>query len=389
MSEIIKPKERPNEAFHSSCPSCGAQLLYSAEQKKLGCGHCGYEEAVDNSTDKLVEQELAAAVDQAKDFVPEDLGKKVLACKNCGASFMVDATQVNASCGFCGSLKVNEEAFKHQYIQPHGIIPFYVSRTEAIAAFQKWIKQGFFHPFKLRRLDALESLHGIYIPFWTYDAHTESKWSGQAGHLSMRNAGARPSRSFSPRVNTPSFEEGTGSFGGQMNNIQNSSVNWKSASGVLKHFFDDVLVVASDSLHQRYLLKILPYRMEEVVNFDPRLLVGWEAEVYNLEVDKAYHTAEMRMDFKIRQMCSAQLGGDQQRNLNISSQKHGQTFKHVILPIWLCSYTYRDKVYHFTINGQTGKVEGQKPTSYLKMGLVAFVVIACLVGLWLAKNYWM
>jgi len=95
---------------------------------------------------------------------------------------MVDATQVNASCGFCGSLKVNEEAFKHQYIQPHGIIPFYVSRTEAIAAFQKWIKQGFFHPFN----NAVESLHGIYIPFWTYDAQTESKWSGQAGHPKCR-----------------------------------------------------------------------------------------------------------------------------------------------------------------------------------------------------------
>jgi len=369
MSDNIKPKERPNEAFHSSCPSCGAQLLYSAEQKKLGCGHCGYDEAVDNATDKLVEQELAKAVDQAKDFVPEDLGKKVLACKNCGASFMVDAVQINASCGFCGSLKVNEEAFKHQYIQPHGIIPFYISRTEAITAFQRWIKQGFFHPFKLKRINAVESLHGIYIPFWTYDAETESTWSGDAGHHT--------------------HQAGTGPINQRPGQQQRQGISWKRGSGVLKHFFDDVLVVASDSLHQRYLLKILPYRMEEVVNFDPRLLIGWEAEVYNLEVDKAYHTAEMRMDFRIRQMCAAQLGGDEQRNLNISSKKNSQTFKHVILPVWLCSYTYKDKVYHFTINGQTGKVEGQKPTSYFKMGLVALVFIACLVGLWLVKNYWM
>ena len=367
MSEYVKPTGNADKAFHSSCPSCGAELLYSAEKKKLGCNYCGYHEEVSDATNKVVEQSLGEAVNQAKDFVPEDLGKKVLACQNCGAHFMVDAQQVNASCGFCGSLKVNTEAFKHQYIEPHGIIPFYISRTEAVRSFKRWIKQGFFHPHSLRRINAMDNLHGIYIPFWTYDAQTQSSWNGQAGYHQHEN---RPQ-----------------SMNGRRQMQQAPQIRWKSGSGQLNHFFDDVLVVASDSLHQRYLQKILPYRTEEVVNFDPRLLVGWEAEVYNLEVDKAYHTAELVMDHRIRQMCAAQLGGDVQQNLHISSKKHSQTFKHIILPVWLCSYTYKDKVYHFTINGQTGKVSGQKPTSYFKAVLIALAFIGFLAGIWFLRYY--
>ena len=126
--------------------------------------------------------------------------------------------------------------------------------------------------------------------------------------------------------------------------------------------------------------RILPFRLSEVVNFDPRLMVGWEAEIYNLEVDDGYHQAENIMDYKLRNMCSAQLGGDTQRNLHVTNQKCGQTFKHIVLPIWLCSYYYNNKLYHFTINGQTGKVYGKKPYSWWKIGFAVLMVVAFIAG---------
>jgi len=95
----------------------------------------------------------------------------------------------------------------------------------------------------------------------------------------------------------------------------------------------------------------------------------------------------MIMDAKIRNMCSAQLGGEEQRNLHINSTKTNLTFKHIILPIWIASYEYMGKRYHFTINGQTGKAGGQKPISKIKIGLMIGAFIAFLVIIWLLREY--
>ncbi|MCP3930212.1 MAG: hypothetical protein GY705_14055 [Bacteroidetes bacterium] len=351
-----------NDVLQLPCPSCGSHLHYSAQHKRISCEYCGYKEEIDNSSDEVVEQSLSEAALHVKNFEPEEVGKKVFDCQNCGARFMVESDQMKVNCGFCGSRNVNVEALKHQLIQPVGIIPFYVSRDEAEEHFHKWIRKGWFHPSKLRRLASIENLHGIYIPFWTYDAQTESDWEGEAGYYYYETQRVR--------VN------------GQMQNKQVRKVRWRYSSGHLDHFFDDVLVVASGGMEQKEVERILPFRLEEVVNFDPRLMIGWESEIYSLEVDDGYQRAEDIMDYKIRHMCSAQLGGDTQRNLRVRSQKYDQTFKHIILPIWISSYNYHEKTFRFCINGQTGRVYGKKPVSWLKI-----VILVLIFGLFILSIY--
>jgi DNA-directed RNA polymerase subunit RPC12/RpoP len=349
-----------------TCPSCGSNLAYSAELKKIACDYCGYKEDIDHSNDKILEQSLQDAVNSSGSYVPEDVGKKVFDCQNCGAKFMVEAEQVKVNCGFCGSKNVNLEAFDHKYIQPIGIVPFYISRFEAEKIFEKWIRRGWFHPNKLKRLAAVEDLHGIYIPFWTYDAHTESEWQGEAGYYYYETKMVR--------------------INGKMKSKQIRKTRWKYRSGHLTHFFDDVLVVASGGLEQKHIERVLPFRLEEMVNFDGRLMVGWESEVYKIEVDEGHQVADKIMDHKIRNMCSAQLGGDTQRNLYVDSNKSQQTFKHVVLPLWICSYMYNNKIYQFTINGQTGKVNGQKPLSWGKIAILILVFVLFLVGVWYLRE---
>ena len=365
MQEFEQPGYLEN-TISPTCPSCGSNLAYSAEAKKIACSYCGYTEDIDHSNDKIVEKSLSEAVESSRDFSPEEVGKKVFDCGNCGAKFMVESDQIKVSCGFCASRNVNLEAYDHQYIQPIGIIPFYISRFEAEKIFEKWINQGWFHPNKLKKLAAVEDLHGLYIPFWTYDAQTESSWSGEAG--------------------TYYYETQTVRIKGKMQTQQVRKVRWQYRSGRLSHFFDDVLVIASGGLEQRHVERILPFRLEEAVNFDPRLIVGWESEIYNLEVDEGYQVAERIMDDKIRNMCSAQLGGDTQRNLHVESSKSDQTFKHIVLPLWLCSYVYNNKVFHFTINGQTGKVRGKKPLSWAKIAFLILLFVLLIAGIWYLRE---
>ena len=366
MREYQEEPQYLQEAIHLPCPSCGSQLKYSAEKKKISCDHCGYLEEGNEANDKVIERNLAKAIKEKEDFIPEETNKKVFDCQNCGAKFMVEREMVKINCGFCGSTNVNLEAYQHQFIEPSGVIPFYVSREEADKIFNRWIKRGWFHPNKLKRLASVDLLHGVYIPFWTYDAHTNSSWSGQAGfHY---------------------YETEYRVVNGKRQAHQVQRTRWESRSGHLSHFFDDILVVASNGVEQRSVEKVLPFRLGEVVNFDPRLLVGWEAEVYSLEVDDGWQEADRIMDYKIRNMCSAQLGGDTQRGLHVSSEKFNQTFKLIILPIWICSYEYGSKLYHFTINGQTGKVYGQKPTSWIKIAILVLLFALFIFGVWYLRE---
>lgn len=340
---------------------------YSAEKQKISCHYCGYAEDYSRAKDKLVENPLDEAIAAAPKMQMVEIDKKVFDCQSCGSKFMVESDKVKVSCGFCGSDNVNEEAFDIQYIKPAGILPFAVPQANAQAAFRKWIRQGWFHPSKLKRLAVMEDLHGIYIPFWTYDAQTDSQWSGEAGYHY--------------------YETRTVRVNGKMQTQQVQKTRWVKKSGQLRHFFDDVLIVASHGLNQDEIRKIFPYKLDGVVNYDPKLMLGWEGEIYDVEVDEGFHRANGIMDKRLSDLCSMELGGDTQRFLRVETRKYLKTFKHILLPLWISSYRYNGKVYHFTINGQTGKVGGKKPISAWKVALAVLAVLAFFALIYFLATY--
>ncbi len=354
------------QAHFEDCPSCGNHLVYSAEKKKIHCSYCGYLEDANPESDKVIENELKVALDKLKGFEPSYVDDYGYQCGNCGANFIIEKDVVSLNCGFCSSQSVNKTAIAKKFINPIGIIPFYISSQEASKAFKKWINQGWFHPSKLRSHSTMENLHGIYIPFWTFDAKTNSVWSGQAGHYYY----------VSERVR----------INGRMQTQQVRKVRWESRNGRLDHFFDDVTISGSNKINRELLSRVLPYRLNEVVNFDHRLLLGWETEVYDVELDEAYQLSDQVMDYKLRHMCSAQLGGDVQRNLHVVSTKTDQTFKLLVLPVWLSAYKYNNKIYHFVINGQTGRVYGKKPLSWVKIGFLILLFVLFIVGVYFLRK---
>jgi predicted RNA-binding Zn-ribbon protein involved in translation (DUF1610 family) len=339
------------------CPSCGSKIGYSAEKQQLLCDYCGYSEAIVVAKDRVVEQSLAEAMRKAAAWQPAASGKKIMKCGSCSSQTIVEANAAIVNCAFCGSKNVNVSAFDAQLIQPVGIIPFLVAKKTGEAKFKEWIGEGWFHPSELDKAAKLGELNGIYVPFWTFDAQTETEYTGEAGFYYYI---------------TVSY---TDSDGNQQTR-QEQRIRWEWRSGHLSHFFDDVLVVASHGIAQERMEQIFPFKLDSVINHDPRLLLNWQAEVYGVEVDEGYDRAARIMDSDLYNMCAAQLGGDTYRSLDIDVQKTEQTFKHILLPVWLCAYHYNNKVYQFAINGQTGKVSGEKPYSWIKITLA---VIAALI----------
>lgn len=351
------PNPEPNSQLMGKilqipCPSCGSQMTYSAEKQKLSCGHCGYQEDFEQAKDKVREIPLREAVRNMRSYTPAQINKEVIECQSCRSQIMIASNEVHVRCSFCGSEKINKAAYSKNLIQPQGILPFKIAQQKARDGFNAWIKTGWFRPNTLKSASMLESLKGIYLPFWTFDAQSYSEWSGEAGkyyYVTVERNGQQ---------------------------VQERRTEWHYRRGSFNFAFDDVLISAVTGVDRHIIEAVYPYNLKEVINYEPSLMVGWDAQIYNVEIDKGYSIAQEKMNDTLRQEASRRLGGDTQRNLRVSTDFSSETFKHIILPIWVCTYTYNGKTYQFAVNGQTGKVEGEKPISWVKVFFfVLFLVI--------------
>jgi hypothetical protein len=152
---------------------------------------------------------------------------------------------------------------------------------------------------------------------------------------------------------------------------------WQPSSGSLEHFFDDELVPASRGVPAELLRKIEPFpTTAELKPYQPGYLSGWVVEQYQIDlIAAAQHSREL-MDAKLYQMCASEVPGDTHRNLHVDSDYSGQTFKHVLVPVWVLAYNYGSSTYQVVVNGYTGAMAGKHPLSWIK---ITFAVLAVLL----------
>jgi len=346
------------------CDGCGAKMVYNAKDQQMKCDNCGTTKPVPTANDLIVEVDFREGL--ALEAAPKGLGIEARAfhCKTCGAVSMVEAKTVNINCTFCDSQNVNEEAYNTQMIKPAGVIPFSITKDKAAEAFKTWIGSGWFRPGNLAKMARPEKFGGMYIPFWTYDAHTDSSWTAEAGYHYYE---------------TEHYTDSEGKS--QTRQVQHT--RWVPASGYFQHWFDDVLVIASKGVEQSRAQEVYPYDLKKVVNYEPSFLLGWKSELYAKDVKQGFEVADKIMDEHIRNQCFKQVPGDTQRNLNVRTKKYKITFKHILLPLWVSAYQFGGKTWQVIVNGQTGKISGGKPYSVIKITLAVIFAIIVIVGIYM------
>lgn len=364
-SQAIKPANDP--LLLSPCPNCGSQLLFDAAKQSLVCRHCHTTVAIERSSDQVLEMGLKQQLSGDQQAVAE-VEQLVYQCTRCGSESIYNSEVPTFTCSFCNFEVVNPQAYKTRLIQPSGIIPFGVEEQKARALFKTWLGNSFWAPNDLAAFARADALRGIYLPFWTYDAQTASQWQGYGGRYYYV---------------TESYTDSDG----KRQTRQVRHTEWIFRSGDYNHFFDDILIGGSDELNQQESENIFPYNLQELVNFDASYLSGWSADVYEIDVHKGYDKAESIMHDRIHAACADLCTIDTYRDLEVSTVFSQQTYKHILLPIWLCSYRYKEKTYHFIVNGQTGKISGKKPVSLGKVVLAILAVIAAIaVIMWVVNS---
>lgn len=352
------------KSINAPCPGCGNQMSYAAEKQKLSCDYCGHTQTVEECNKTVKETALKEFLLKTLAYIPQEIGEHLFSCDNCGSQFMTTSEKVNLNCGFCGSQHINEAAFNKKLIQPNGILPFKINKEDAQDKFLEWSKKGWFSPNKLHKAVHDFNLHGIYIPFWAFNADIETYYEGYKGRAYY----------VTTRVNGKKKRK--------------REIDWTPVEGNLDFSFKDILVVATDHIQQPVVEKLLPFRTKDLQSFDSRYLKGWETDVYSVEVDNGYDSADLIMNAKINEMINFKIGGDEQLIDHVDTLKFNQSFKHILLPIFICSYMYQNDVFQFAINGQSGKVVGKRPLSKNKIAIaITIAVILLLIFTYFSSKY--
>ncbi len=344
------------------CDQCGADYRFNPDDGSLTCDHCGHSEPISAGPwggASLRELDFDAAIaEKLPDSEIEET--RVLSCPNCAAQVEFDPNTHAAECPFCATPVVTDTGVS-RHIKPRGVLPFSLDERTAHNAMSDWLGKLWFAPNGLKEYARKgRKMQGIYVPYWTFDADTQSDYRGERGVVY--------------------YETRTVVQDGKRIQQQVPKVRWSPKSGKVARFFDDVLVLASQSLPKSYTDALEPWDLPALEPYQPEFLAGFRAEAYTIELQDGYKEARGYMARVIERDVRFDIGGDRQRIHAIETDVRDVTFKHILLPVWMAAYKYRGQTYRFVVNGRTGRVQGERPWSAIK------ITIAVVVGLLFAAG---
>ncbi|GJM44645.1 MAG: hypothetical protein DHS20C21_14870 [Gemmatimonadota bacterium] len=349
-----------------TCPACGAAAEWNPTRQALVCPYCSTiaPGELDAASGQIQEIPLARALRE----LPEEqrgwqMARRSVRCGSCHAISVFEAHNVGSRCGFCGSPELVDYEEIRSPIRPQSLLPFRVDRTRVHEVVRDWWKKRWLAPNALKRRARVDEISGVYLPYWTFDAQAHANWRADSGTYYYTTRTVRGSD-------------------GKTRTEQVRHTRWTPAHGSVSHFFDDELIPASQGAHSALLRGVEPFPTREVIPYDTAYLSGFVVEHYQVVLIDAAAAARAAMERSLHALCASRVPGDTYRNLQVEAAWEGETFKHVLLPVWLLTYDFGPKSHQLLVNGFTGAVAGEYPKSKWKIAglvLLALVVVAIVV----------
>lgn len=353
---------------HFPCSQCGAELEYSPELGQLRCDYCGHINTIPESPAAIIEysfSESLKALKQSQGHQHDKTIINVVHCPSCAATFELHDNEHAGNCPFCDTPVVVDTQEARNF-HPESLLPFVINEQQAKDAFDKWISSRWFAPSALKKKSRRdEKLLGIYLPYWTYDSQTHTSYRGQRGIVYYERQHYTAIVNGRPVRRTRSIPR----------------IRWTPVSGRVQKFFDDVLIGATRTLPRKILDPLQPWDLHNLKPYSEAYLSGFRSEIYQISLDQGFQQAKQIMDSHIRNAIRRDIGGDQQRISHVQTVHTDTTFKHLLLPIWSAAFKYQGKTYRFVINGRSGKVQGERPYSKIKIFAAIVTGLVILTGL--------
>jgi len=351
----IPEKHEEKEIQEFKCPQCGAVTAYAIGQSLLACEHCGYQETIQS-------QVLGRAAEQSE-FSLENLAKaahgwgddrKELKCLSCGAEIAIPAGSMAATCTFCGSNKVVLGTLSNDQLRPKFLIPFKIDPSKCQQIAREWLGSNWMVPKELKQFAAMDAFSSIYLPYWTFHAFTNATWQAEVGHHVSERYYDASSKSWKTRT----------------------KIVWRWESGQAGLEINDLLVAGTERASARHLANIDQFHLNEIVAYTPEFLAGMQAKGYDRQLEPAWEIARGVMREKTKDACIRQASTSMVRNFSMKLDFSDESWRYLLLPVYLAAYQFDGKTFHAIVNGQTGDISGQRPVDWKKIWLVIALILA-------------
>lgn len=349
------------------CDRCGADLEFSIGQQSLQCPYCGAVKQIELPADApIVERDFQEALERLKRLRESQAQaegqaetQSAIRCDSCGAEVIFQGTLTSTHCPYCAAPLTRENIHDSVVRIPvDGMLPFYVPKEHAAVNLRQWVSSLWWAPNEFLRQGVNGRFNGVYLPYFTYDALTVTRYTGQRGDAYYVTIGEGNTKRTERRV------------------------QWQSAGGEFQRFFDDVLVIAAAGEPAALVVDLEPWPLAQLVPYSPAMLAGFFSRTYDVELEDGFQVARNRIDSALAFDVRQRIGGDEQRISSLRSNYSALTFKHLLLPVWLLAYRYEGRTYQVMVNAATGRVTGERPYSWVKITFAVVLAAIAILILW-------
>lgn len=335
--DIVDPDrleiDRKTEPIQSNpqrfiCPNCGARMVYSPDGSKLVCENCGSGSSQQHpqSNSGFEEASFTVAMATAKGHL-KPINAKVVSCRGCGAKFLIQPDKLSGACPYCESVYAEKDPVDTQILMPDMLIPFRIGTNDVRASLCNWFESENISPTPWVAVP-----HGFYLPVWTFDLGGQLTWT-----CSVRRRD-----------------------------------RWETISDSKILSYDDVLVLATKSLHEGLASILDTYDMEKLIPYDVHYLANWMTETYQVSIGDASLIARSMVLEEEKKLVSSRYDRPI-INVKVSGSSMAvDTYKLILLPVWFTTYKIKNDKYQAVINGQNGTVVGQLPVQGLSDWISGF-----------------
>lgn len=343
------------------CPNCGGDLIFDPSKQDFKCEYClsRFTQAV---LDTMKSKPKSENADEAQKEAPqrEANDPTMFTCPSCGAQVVTDLTTAADFCFYCHSHVTVSGRLEGEYL-PDKILPFEISKDEAIKKFEEFVRKKKFVVKDFFSKKQIEALTGIYYPFWQTDCECDVDMRGSSRKLRVWRVG----------------------------DIEYTETSTYDLIRKGKIAFDDITIKALKSSNTELMEGVQPFGIA-TKKFDTKFLAGFQAQMRDIEKDEMSQSIPAILDNECRNQLFASchngtIVGEPTINRTVTKTNSD----YVLLPVWVMTYYYGSSKnkYYFSINGQNGKVCGNLPVDTGKLALFSGAIAAAVAAVMMILGY--
>ncbi len=322
------------------CPNCDATLKFNPHGQNWVCEYCRSSftreelDAID-----IKKKEVLTKETEADSLEKDEEGMDIYMCPNCGAQIVADENTSATFCVYCRSTAILKNKLVGKF-NPSYVIPFHKTKEDAMEAFKKIGKGRPFMPKEFSSKKNINDIKGVYIPFWLYDFSIQGSITADANRISTWTSG----------------------------NYQYTKTDTYRVYRDGNMVFHKIPTDGSTRFNDEMMNSIEPFDYSGLETFTHSYLSGFLAEKYDVDGPVAQKVAEERA----RNTATSTLRESVHGYNTVSIMNANHTINllkqdYVLLPVWMLNIKYKDKMYLFAMNGQTGKMIGDIPIDKKKV----------------------